>query len=433
MLVPFRDHQALADAAASLLGDDARREELSNRAYARGRSMTWDAVGREYAVLFEKAVRRTSRRPVPGPMAAPADLSLDHLQRMMGPHGLFQHARLSEPDPAHGFCTDDNARAVIGLTDLMRCGRMDDGIKAMFAPCLHFVLRACDFRTDRFRNFMDDNGHWLEPCGSEDSHGRALWALGHVIRHHASLNIREPAMQVFRAAAPGAARFVSPRAWAFTLLGLTKYLEAVPCDRTAASLRDELAARLTMLFDRCAGHQWHWFESNVTYDNGKLPQALLAVARQTGDLDMRRVAMKSLAFLLHAQTAPGGYFRPVGCHGFWPRGEVPAQWDQQPLEAQAMAAACLEAAAVTGQRRWADSSQRIHAWFLGENDAGIPLVEVNTGGCCDGLQEHGLNLNQGAESTLAWLQSFAAQELMRLHPAGAVPAVMPGISRPTRR
>jgi glycosyltransferase involved in cell wall biosynthesis len=422
ILVPFRDSPALAEATVALLDDPAAMMAMAERAYRKGRTMRWEVVGQSHADALENAVVRASR-PAPRRTAAPVPLlpPLHHVRRMMGPHGLYQHARHAEPDLAHGYCTDDNARAAICLTNYHRAGHRDENLPGMFDSVFGFLLRACDPHTDRFRNFMDQHGAWLERAGSEDSHGRALWALGHIVHHHPSPRVREAALHAFRPAAPVTMHFTAPRAWAFTILGLTEYLETGARDRTAEIIRDELAGRLERLYHSCAAAGWNWFEDRVTYDNGKLPQALLAAAWQTGNAAWRTIGLHSLQFLVKAQTAPSGHFRPIGSDGFWHRGSEPARWDQQPLEAQAMTAACLEAARHADRSWWLAEAQRSAAWFDGGNVHGVPMGDWQTGGCCDGLRESGLNLNQGAESTLAWLQSAADLRL-----ASRQPVALPG-------
>jgi len=417
ILVPFRDHAQLANAANLLLDNDEVREAISARAYEKGRSMTWDAVGRSYAeTIAEVTIQRRTARPVPVADPVPQP-SIHYFAHLMGKFGIHQHAKGTEPDPAHGYCTDDNARAVIALTDLIRANHPDNRIGPMFTRCFNVLIQGCDLRTDRFRNFMDEEGRWLETFGSEDSHGRAVWALGHVVHHCPPSRERECARQILRVAAPAAMRFTSPRSWAFTLLGLTHYLDGVRTDILAEVLRDELASRLFSLYESCASDDWLWFENVVTYDNAKIPEALLAAARQTNKTSWCRAALRTLGFLVRSQTALEGHFRPVGSYGFWKRNSPPAQWDQQPLEAQAMTSACLEAYALTGQLRWLDSAWRAFAWFTGSNDLAVPVVDSLTGGCCDGLKESGLNVNQGAESTLAWIQSAVQMRLMANSPA----------------
>ncbi|HEX2748659.1 MAG TPA: glycosyltransferase, partial [Verrucomicrobiales bacterium] len=412
ILVPFGDADSLAAAANRLFHDDEAREAMAQRAYGKGREMTWKAVGQRYAEVIEDAVNDGHRVFQPGSAGDEVPHpSLEHLVRMMGEFGIYQHAIGTNPDPAHGYCTDDNARAVIALADLARTNHPDSRIGDMFTRCFNVLVQACDLRTDRFRNFMDADGNWLEAFGSEDSHGRAIWSLGHVVRHCPPSRERDCAARILRIAAPAAVRFTSPRAWAFTLLGLTLYLDSVRSDILTEILRNELASRLFSLYQTSASDDWLWFENNVTYDNGKIPEALLAAARQTGNTGWCRAALRTLGFLTRAQTSPQGHFRPVGCEGFWKRGETPAQFDQQPLEAHTMTSVCLAAYELTGQVRWLDSAWRAFTWFTGGNDLSLPVVDEVSGGCCDGLKRYGLNCNQGAESTLAWIQSAA---LMRL-------------------
>ncbi len=424
VLVPFRDSRALAAAAVTLLDDPAAMAAMAERAYRKGRTMTWEAVGQSYAETLEQAAARAPRPVRQAPRDAAALPPLHHLRRMMGPHGLYQHACVAEPDLAHGYCTDDNARAAICLTNYQRAGHREEGLPGMFDSVLGFLLRACDPHTNRFRNFMDQHGTWLEQAGSEDSHGRALWALGHIVRHHPSPRVRESALHALRRAAPVTIHFTSPRAWAFTILGLTGYLETGTGDRTAEIIRDELAGRLERLYHTCADAGWKWFEDRVTYDNAKLPHALLAAAWQTGNSAWRTIGLHSLQFLVKAQSAPAGYFRPVGSEGFWHRTGAPARWDQQPLEAYAMTAACVEAARHADMTLWLAEAQRSAAWFDGGNDHGAPLSNWETGACCDGLHESRLNLNQGAESTLAWLLSESELRLASRPPV-SVPVPQP--------
>ncbi|HWB05535.1 MAG TPA: glycosyltransferase [Verrucomicrobiales bacterium] len=434
ILVPFRDTEQLAKAANVLFQDDSVRESISARAYQKGREMTWDAVGRRYNGVIEDAValrRRAAIRTAVATVEAVPQPAIHHFAHMTGEHGIHQHAIGTEPDPVHGYCTDDNARAVIALTDLMRINHPDNRIGSMFTRCFNVLIQACDLRTDRFRNFMSEEGEWLESYGSEDSHGRAVWALGHVVHHCPSSREREYARKILRVAAPAVVRFTSPRAWAFTLMGITNYLDGVRSDILTEILRDELASRLFSLYERYASDDWLWFENNITYDNAKLPEALLAAARQTGKITWCRAALRTLGFLVRSQTALEGHFRPVGCQGFWQRGGRPAQWDQQPLEAQAMTSACLEAYKLTGQMRWLDSAWRAFAWFTGGNDHALSLVDEATGGCCDGLMKYGVNINQGAESTLAWIQSAAQMRLMSQMPAFVLPSQIPAESSAT--
>lgn len=443
MLTPFRDSAALEAAALHLLNDHADRERMGAQAYERGHSMSWSEVGKVYRNVLEEASRETPARPrriipTPIPMSNPTDPArlafperFIQLERMTGDFGVFQHSRLLDPDEAHGFCTDDNARALIFLSDAAQLGASVRTAKLdqLWESSLSMLRGAFNPANGRFRNFMDVNGRWLEECGSEDSHGRALWSLGSVLAAHKDHATVEILGHLFASASVAVRQFSSPRAWAFTLLGLAKYRAVFPLDMAAGSLQKVLSARLADLFHRTAGPGWRWFEDSVTYDNARIPQALLATYAQTRQPELRLIGLASLDFLLTGQTVPGNYFRPVGCHGFWQRGGTPAKYDQQPLEAQATVVACLEAEQATGDPRWWQSAIMVHGWFHGRNDHRLPVAVTETGGCHDGLMERGFNMNQGAESILAYLQSTTDMiRAARVHREAALAAgrTMPG-------
>ncbi|MES2705828.1 MAG: glycosyltransferase family 4 protein [Verrucomicrobiota bacterium] len=417
MLVPFRDSGGIEAAALHLLNDHAERARMAAQALERGHAMSWSEVGKVYHAVLEQASKETpALRPrVPTPMPLPEGVPLAfpekflQLERMTGDFGIFQHSLHLNPDPAHGFCTDDNARAAIFLAEAAGLGAAvgTPTLKKLWDSSLSMLTSAFNPANGRFRNFMDVNGKWLEERGSEDSHGRSLWCLGSVMTEHQDHAAVEILGHLFSSACAEVRQFTSPRAWAFTLLGLAKYRTLFPLDTAAGSLQKVLSGRLVDLFHRTAAPGWRWFENSVTYDNAKIPQALLATYAQTRQPELRLIGLAALDFLVAAQTVPGGYFRPVGCRGFWQRGGTPAQFDQQPLEVQATVAACLEAEQATGDTRWWDTAVNIHSWFHGRNDHRLSVAIPETGGCHDGLMEKGFNLNQGAESILSYLQSTA--------------------------
>jgi uncharacterized protein YyaL (SSP411 family) len=204
----------------------------------------------------------------------------------------------------------------------------------------------------------------------------------------------------------------SPRAWAFGLLGVEEYLRRFDGDRVAGQARDALMALLVGLYERTATPDWPWFEEILTYDNARLAHALLAGGRRGGDTRAIEIGLKALGWLVEVQRAPQGHFRAIGCHGFYRKGHEPARFDQQPIEANATVAACLEAYRATENPRWLKEARSAFEWFLGRNDLGQDLYDPSTGGCCDGLQEDRINRNQGAESTLAFLLSLAEMNLL---------------------
>ena len=411
VLVPFGDAEAMGREIASLLTDDARRLAMRQRAYAASRCMTWANTGQLYLAAFEQG-RRTRRAlkvvadldqatPAREKRPAPA-LQTGHFLALCDDTGLFQHAVYSVPDRAHGYCVDDNARALLVACGLNAPGEhaLPDSRSAVFAA---FIQHAWNPATQRFRNFMSFSRLWLEDQGSEDSHGRTLWALGECARSDGSASRRRWAAALFAEALLVTEAFTSPRAWAFTLLGLDAYCAVVPDDRRAVRTRRTLADRLASLLAAVGQADWMWFETGLSYDNARLPQALLVTGAALGEASLTEDGLRSLRWLMKVQTSPAGMFRPVGSHGFGDQMTRPQLFDQQPLEATATIAACLAAWRAEGDPRWKMDADRAFAWFLGDNDLATPLVDPETGLCRDGLHPDRVNENCGGESAVSFL------------------------------
>ena len=339
------------------------------------------------------------------------ELKLDHLVRMTDSTGLFQHATFTVPNFAEGYCTDDNARAFILTLLLEELGEGSRKVKSLATTYLAFLSYAFDRKKARFRNFMSFDRKWMEECGSEDSNGRALWALGMAVGRSRRPSFQALAGQLFNRSLPGVTEFGSPRTWALSLLGIHEYLRRFTGDRLAQQTRETLTARLMEGFGNCTGDDWPWCEETVTYDNGRLAQALIVSGAASGQQGVIDTGINALRWLVELQTSEGGYFRPIGCQGFYKRGQARADFDQQPIEANAMVSACLEAFRVTGENYWHEQASRALDWFLGWNDLGIELYSPSSGGCYDALHVDRVNQNQGAESTLAFLLSLSEMKL----------------------
>ena len=425
VLVPFGDAKAIGDEIANLLTDDARRDAMRQRAYASSRSMTWPRTAQSYLAAFDHAAQRLRLiRP-----SAPALRStvpqtpapqFGHLISMCDDTGLFQHAVHSTPDRAHGYCIDDNARALQLACTQNHPGetQLPEPLVARFAA---FVQYAWNADARRFRNFMSFDRRWLEEVGSEDSHGRALWALGACAHTDASASRRSWATGLFAEALPSVADFSSPRAWAFTLLGLDGYCAARPADATADQMRTLLAGRLAAILAASERKDWIWFEAGLAYDNARLPQALILTGLATGERRHVLAGLRSLTWLTALQTAPAGHFRPVGSDTFGDLHKPPRPFDQQPLEAAATIAACLAASLTDSKVDWKAAAERAFAWFFGANDLATPLVDADTGGCRDGLHPDRANENRGGESVVSYLLSLA--EMRRAARSGEALAV----------
>jgi hypothetical protein len=333
-------------------------------------------------------------------------MQTDYLLSMCDGIGLFQHAVHSVPDRAHGYCVDDNARALLLACALNNPGeeRLSEALTAQFAA---FVQHAWNPATRRFRNFMSFERKWLEDAGSEDSHGRALWALGYCARSDASASRRRWASSLFAEALPITETFSSPRAWAFTLLGLDAYCVAAAEDAVAQRIRYLLGDRLLAVLSAVETKDWVWFEEGLAYDNARLPQALIVTGITTRSSTYVEAGLRSLRWLMALQTAPAGFFRPIGTAGFGDKRKSPKAFDQQPLEAAATISASLAAWRANGDAEWRASALRAFGWFLGANDLSSPLVDLKTGSCRDGLHPDRPNENRGGESVVSYLLGLA--------------------------
>lgn len=414
MLVPFRDVGALAEAVNYLLDHEAERHAMRKRAYTFSREMVWKEVARRYLETFEEVIKERESRPRPMFRAKTMDVSpreipranLDHIRRLTDDVGILQHAKYIVPDRRHGYCTDDNARALIAVLMAQKTASDDGELTNLACTYLSFLHHAYNEDTVRFRNFMGYDRQWLEEVGSEDSHGRALWGLGEAVALAESEEIRAAAQELFEKALKAMADFRSPRSIAYGIAGMSAYLMKFSGNSEVKRIREQLAFRLYNQFREHATEDWPWLEDIVAYANSRIAQALILGGHALQHADMLEVGLKSLNWLLQIQTDRRGHFVPIGNNGWYRKGGERARFDQQPIEAAEMIEACRTAYEVTDDIRWLTHAQRCVEWFLGRNDLHVPLYDHRTGGCCDGLNLNGPNLNQGAESTLSCLLAF---------------------------
>jgi glycosyltransferase involved in cell wall biosynthesis len=421
VLVPFHDSAAIGAEVSGLLTDEPRRQAMRVGAYSESRSMTWKRVGERYHGVFVRA-RRSHRLNVIANLdkkapakSTPPDMQIGHLLSMCDDTGLFQHAIHSIPDRSHGYCIDDNARALLLACALNTTGE-EPLSEVLTARLAAFLQHAWNPATKRFRNFMSFGRVWLEESGSEDSHGRTLWALGECARNDISPSRRQWAKDLFAAALPAAEDFSSPRAWAFSLLGLHAYCSVVLNNALAARLQPSLADRLISALASVESENWIWFEEGLAYDNARLPQALILTGIATGTAAYTAAGLRSLRWLVTRQTGASGVFRPVGTQGFDDKRAAPRMFDQQPLEATATISACLAAWQADGEPKWKTEALHAFSWFLGHNDLSLPLIDLETGSCHDGLHPDRVNQNRGGESVVSYLLSLA--EIRQAHRLG---------------
>jgi glycosyltransferase involved in cell wall biosynthesis len=424
-LVPFDNPEAVADKTIELLDHDTARHAMRKRAYLYARDMVWTRVAQKYMESFERIYNERLRNPRATFLAQNTEktlyrlpaIKLDHLFRMTDQTGMLEHSVFTAPNYTEGYTTDDNARALIVAILLGElAGTVPAESSDLASRYLAFLWFAFDSGSKRFRNNLSYERQWQEFEGSEDSHGRAVWGLGTVLGRSKNAGWRGIAGRMFELAVPAATEFKSPRACAFALLGLQEYLESFPGDRAALSASDVLAGRLLSSYRGNRSRDWHWFENVLAYSNARLPQALIRAGMRSGNEEMISAGLEALDWLIAIQRCEvKGHFVPIGSHGFYSKTSEKARFDQQPVEACAMVAACLQAYAATKKGRWRKEAWAAFNWFLGDNDLQIALYDPMTGGCRDGLHPDRANENQGAESTLSFL--MALLEMRKLEEA----------------
>jgi glycosyltransferase involved in cell wall biosynthesis len=421
-LVPFQNPEAIANKTIELLDTPAIRHAMRKRAYLFGREMIWKRAAQGYMESFNRVRSdrmenprvQFSARATPKALDRLPELKLDHVNALTDDTGMLQHAIFSIPNRGEGHTTDDNARALILTVMLERCVLDKDEWEKASSLVANFSARYLAFLEHgfnpakvRFRNFLGYDRHWNEAVGSEDCHGRAVWALGTVLGRSSDYGLRCAAARLFESALPAVVEFHSPRACAYTLLGVQEYLHSYSGDRDAQKVRKALAERLLRMYEAIRRPDWKWFENILAYGNARLPQAMLLVGSACADDRMVAAGLESLDWLAETQRCKtNGHFVPIGSQGFYRQGGEKARFDQQPLEAAGAVSACLQAYRVTGDGRWRNQAWSAFNWFLGDNDLQLALYDSVTGGCRDGLHPERANENQGAESTLSFLMAL---------------------------
>jgi hypothetical protein len=425
VIVPFQNPNAIAEAVLALLENDAERHAMRKRAYLYSRGTTWENTARAYMASFQRARFERSLHPRAAQMDDPAMGPIDHLPLLNTGHllnmtddtGMLQHAIFSVPNTSEGYTTDDNARALIVSVLLDENPEYSDrrDCPNLSHRYLSFLWLAFHADSGRFRNFLDYDRKWLENIGSDDSHGRALWSLGKVLGVSRNAGLRGAAGRLFEAAVPATLTFTSPRAWAYSILGMQAYLDWFPGDRAIQGARNELANRLFDIYERCHSETWKWFEKILSYSNARLPQALILAGWRSDNHRMIEAGMDSLKWLVAEQhRCDENVFVPIGSNGFFIEGCEKARFDQQPVEACATVSACLEVYRMTEERQWLEEARKAFSWFLGKNDLQVPLYDAETGGCRDGLHPDRVNENQGAESTLSFLMALLEMQAAKV-------------------
>jgi len=383
--------ESIAEAVLTLLTSPSELKALQKRAYHRGRQTAWPEIADNYAMLLAAVVPSVLTC---APRIAP---SLAAVRSLSDGVGILQHSQHIVPDRTHGYCIDDNARALM-LEMSLPLDRQHERQAIRYAA---FIQHAWNPGRNRFRNFMGYDRIWLEEAGSEDSNGRALWALGHCAGKATSPDLASWGLGWFEKTAFIAEEFVSPRSVAFAMLGACEVHALHPDNTKARAIIDRGAKFLISLWEKARSAGWDWFETGLAYDNARLAEALIRGGRVMAVPQVTGIGIAALDWLCDQQTGSHGQFRPVGSEGFG-RDGVTFPFDQQPIEAWATIDACAAALCVTGRTLWSERAEKAWCWFYGANDRREVLADAVTGRCRDGLTPRGINANVGAESVLAF-------------------------------
>jgi len=409
ILVPFNDPGAIENAVIGLLDDKVKIHSIRKKAYDYCRSMTWKEVSRRYTELFHHVLQEVKKQKLQKPVFRSKMISstnvpepkMEHLRRLTDSTGILQHASFTIPNFNHGYCVDDNARALVVATKYFRIFR-DTKILKLLTPYLSF-LQYCQMEDGWFRNFVSYDRHYLDEGGSDDCFGRALWGLGYTIAF-APTPFRALSKELFDKALNRLDN-LTLRGTSYAILGLHYFLDRYPGASEVRRRADDFGSILLDAFRKSSSKKWRWFEDTITYGNATIPHAMFLAAYRSHRDDYMEVAEDSLNFLFDIQLE-GDHLSIVGNNGWFPKDKEKAQFDQQPIDASDLIEACKTAYRTTKNKIYLDRMSQCFDWFLGKNDVGDAIYDFRTGGCCDGLTPSGANLNQGAESTLSFLLSL---------------------------
>ncbi len=419
VICPFNDTRAFTREIIGLLSDDTRREAMARRAYRAGEPSRWRRVASE-TIGLATAARGANDKRVEGAFRTLARPKLDGLILMSDDCGVLQHSRFGAPDRRHGYCTDDNARALGLMARMAQDGALDPAAARLATSCAAFVSHAWNVETGRFRNFMGFDRRWLDEGGSDDCCARTLEALCLVSRHRPHEGLAEWAADLAREVIRHAGEWTSVRARALTIRAM---LSAEGGIVSAEEAQAHIGAAASVLMSaalkgREEGHDW--FEPCFAYDNARLPEALMLAGERLQDPDMLSMGIELHDRIMKRQMSPKGWFMPVATSCFDNDGAEHVHFDQQPIEALATVEACFTAWRVTGDTRHCADARMTFNWFGGHNVHGLALARPDDGICYDGLTVAGLNRNHGAESILSYhLAAIVIREFLLRLPASA--------------
>ena len=406
-LFDFKNSEALAETINELLDRDEALNELKKNAYEYGLHLRWPQIGAEFIKVTQEACltydfsEKILKNSIVDPEIMPK-FSLTHVLRLTDDTGIVQHAKYGIPNLKEGYCLDDNARALIMALMAYQRSKSKEAFELL--PIYLSYIHYMQTEDGNFRNFLSFNRQYLDEVGSEDSFGRTIWSLGYLIGGAASNSYREFAIELFHKSTPHFKSLHHLRGMANTIIGLSLYLQTFPTDEGMVSELARLTQPLIDAYEHTESDDWQWFEDKLTYDNAILPLALLHSCEITGNDRAKQIALKTMTFL-DDLTLSNRYFSPVGNDGWYYRGGSFPTFDQQAIETMAMVLMHFQAYQIFRKPEYIEKMFLCYRWFLGENTLRAPLYDHETKGCCDGLLPTGINRNQGAESTLAYMIS----------------------------
>jgi glycosyltransferase involved in cell wall biosynthesis len=405
-LFNFNDAEELSGILMDLLDHPDKLSELRNNAYTYGKEITWPKIGLKYTILAKALLQQQEeqslkKETILDPLILPPFL-LDHIRRMTDDTGIIQHAKFGIPNLKEGYCLDDNARALLMV--LMAYKQKKLPLALTLSPIYLSYIHYMQNEDGTFRNFLSFSRSFLDETGSEDSFGRTIWSLGYLLANAPNDAYYQSGKEVFFDAAPNFEKLQSIRSIANTIIGISYYLQITPHDEGMTERLRALANKLMQQYKAHRTTHWRWFESTLTYDNAMLPLSLLHAAGILNDDTITSIAMESMHFLSDV-TLKEGYLSVVGNENWYAKNGEKSMFAQQPLDALAMVLMFHRAFHFTKDKIYLNKLYTSFMWFLGENDLRMSLYDFETKGCCDGLESYGVNRNQGAESTLAYLIS----------------------------
>jgi glycosyltransferase involved in cell wall biosynthesis len=405
-LFDFNDSDGLSSIFMELLDKPDVRKELRDKAYNYGRNITWPKTGEKYIAVVKRTLKEKpkiaeKKETIIDPLILPP-FSLAHIKRLTDDTGIIQHAKYGIPNLKEGYCLDDNARALLMV--LMAYRQKKNILALELSPVYLSYIHYMQNKDGTFRNFLSFSRNFLDEVGSEDSFGRTIWALGYLLANAPNDAYYRTGKLIFFDASPNFEKLKSIRGIANTMVGISYYLRSKPNDDSMIERLRNLAAILVRHYEENSTPEWKWFEPLLAYDNGILPLALLHAAELLKDERITRTALETMNFLTEV-TLRDGYLSIIGNEKWYKKDGERSMYAQQPIDALAMVLMYHQAFHLTKDKEYLNKLFASFMWFLGENDLRMSLFDFETKGCCDGFENYGVNRNQGAESSLAYLIS----------------------------